>query len=146
MVTHNFISQSNSKGTEELPVTGSGVPAHGRDLKSRSQIHSFVNLLLLVRTAEKSGNGSWLLCLPEALHEPHCLPVEVVLTLHRKQRVDPPRSLLTTRFHAPTSIAAQTNQPHHHHPNQQYRHYLAQIKPRTQMGYRLRDLNFVAFD
>ena len=96
---------------EELPVTSPGVSTHRRDLKSWSQIHPSVFLLLLVRTAEQSCYWPWLLGLLEAMHEPHSLPIEVVLALHREQRVNPPWSLLTC-FH---TLNAQTHQSQHHH-------------------------------
>ena len=96
---------------EELPVTSPGVSTHRRDLKSWSQIHPSVFLLLLVRTAEQSCYWPWLLGLLEAMHEPHSLPIEVVLALHREQRVNPPWSLLT-RFH---TLNSQTHQSQHHH-------------------------------
>lgn len=71
-------------------------------------MHPFVLLLLVVGTAEESGNRAGLPGLPVAVHEAHGLPVEVVLALHREQRVDPPRCLHPTRFHAPPTIHAQT--------------------------------------
>ncbi len=50
-----------------------------------------VRCQLLVCAAEKASDSSRLSAFREAVHHPHCLPVEVHITLHRKQRVHPPR-------------------------------------------------------
>lgn len=131
----------NKAHSNHSPVTSLGVPAHGRHLKSGSQMHPFVLLLLVVRTAEESGNRAGLPGLLVAVHETHSLPVEVVLALHREQGMDPPRSLLT-RFHPPTTIHAQTHQAHRHQ-NQESSH-CSSIGAQISDGYWVRDLNFMA--
>lgn len=93
---------------KRLPVSSFGVFTHGRDLKSGSQVHSFVSLLLLVRTTEESGDRSGLLCLLEAVHHSYRLPVEVILAFNRKQCVDPQFSF----FLAPP-VTDQTQQKYH---------------------------------
>lgn len=113
---------------------------HGRDLKSGSQIHAFVILLLLVRTAEEAGDGPGLLGLLVAVHEPHCLPVEVILALHREQCVDPPCLFLF--FLSPTATANQT-QNHHQQLTQKSRHYRKRNWSEISTGFCSRDLNFM---
>lgn len=56
------------KETEKVPVTSLWVSTHGGHFHSRSQMHPFIFLHILIRTAEESGHGSRLPGLLEAAH------------------------------------------------------------------------------
>lgn len=83
---------------------------HRRDLKGWRQVHAFVVLPLFLSTAQQPRNRAGLPGLSEAVHEPHRLPIEVILALHREQRVDSVRR--SPRHHRFRRTAVH---PHHHH-------------------------------
>lgn len=69
---------------KEPPIPSLGVPAHGWDLHGWSKVHPLVRAPLLIRTAEKPGDGPGLAGLLEAVDETHSLPIKVILALHRE--------------------------------------------------------------
>ena len=114
------ICMKQMRERESIPVTSFGVLAHGRNLKSWSQVHAPVIPLFLVRTTEESGYGSGLSGFLEAAHEPHRLPIEVVLALHREQGVYPPRSFSGLPLPGPATDHTQPDQ--HHNQTHEIRH------------------------
>lgn len=103
------------------PIAGLGVPAHGGDLEGGGEAHPPIPAALLVGAAEETSDGARLASLAEAVDQPHRLPVEVILALHREQRVDPPRRLLPhllLRRHR----RRHCSQRHHHRQHHRHRH------------------------
>lgn len=101
--------------------------AHGRHHHGRSQVLPSVAPELVVRTAEQPGYRARLPGLLEAVDEAHRLPVEVVLALHREQRVDPVRRLLA-RFEGPPNRPR--GRHHRHHQDQDFGHPELSSRPR----------------
>ena len=102
-----------------LPVTSFGVSTHRGHLKGWCQMHPFVIVLLLISATEEPCDWSRLLGLPVTVHQPHRLPVEIVLTFHREQSVDPLRWWWV--LPCPFNIANHTHQ-HKHHQNPNFPH------------------------
>ena len=73
-----------------LPISSLWVLAHRRHLKCRCQAHPLVIPLLLLSATQQPRNRSRLPSFLEAVHQPHRLPVKVILALHREQSVNPP--------------------------------------------------------
>lgn len=101
----------------QLPITSLRVTAHWRNFKRRSKTHSTVPSTLLRRAAEKASDRPRLPSLAEAVHQPHRLPIEVVLAFNREQRVNPPAHL--PNLHR----LCRHDQPHHQHRRHHRRHH-----------------------
>lgn len=94
-------------------------------------MHPSIFLLLLIGATKQTGDGPRLLRLLEAMHQPHSLPIEVILTLHRKQGMNPPG-----RRHAGVigpPIAGYKPHQKNRHKEQEFPHFDS-IKAKFQLG------------